>query len=214
MVLAMSAWDVRKAPPTDKPGVMVRLYLPDMRRSLSHSTSHDVCLASRMTGWALEWKRLKDIRLSNVGWARNCVKTRSWNRIAYCHSSVHHGAGVWRGTVDDRRLHCSAARSTVLVKHCTMVHRREVLVLRVQGLTETSPVGTSGVSLRCTGHPCGWCSHARVYRAVGQNWPVKVDCYTGSTRGKVQGRQGSWLQAKCVWVPVFRGIKSKSAHTS
>jgi hypothetical protein len=61
MVLGISACDARTVPPADKPGKFVRLYLPDMRRSLFHTTSgrvdldrleikafHDVCLASRV----------------------------------------------------------------------------------------------------------------------------------------------------------------------
>jgi hypothetical protein len=42
MVLAMSAWDVSTASPAVKPGKIVRLYVPDMRRSLSHTTSERV----------------------------------------------------------------------------------------------------------------------------------------------------------------------------
>jgi hypothetical protein len=92
-VLAMSAWDVRMSPPPQKPGVMVRLHLRDMRRSLSHAKServdrdrlgmkafHDVSFASRLTRRALAQKRLKDIRLSNVGWARDCDKARRRER--------------------------------------------------------------------------------------------------------------------------------------
>jgi hypothetical protein len=61
-VFAISAWDGRTAPAADKPGMTVRLYLPDMRRSLSQTTweridrdrleikdFRDVCLASRET---------------------------------------------------------------------------------------------------------------------------------------------------------------------
>jgi hypothetical protein len=39
VVLAISAWDVRTAPPADKLDMMVWLYLPDMRYSLSHTLS-------------------------------------------------------------------------------------------------------------------------------------------------------------------------------
>jgi hypothetical protein len=130
MVSAMSAWDVRTALPTDKPGVMFRLYLPDMRRYLSHTTServdrekleikafHYVCFASWMTRWALEVKRLKDIKFSKVAWAWKCVKARRRERIESRHSSVHHGTGVRRRADEDRRIRCAAARSILLVKY-------------------------------------------------------------------------------------------------
>jgi hypothetical protein len=42
MVPAMSVWEVRTASPEQKPVMMVRLYLPDMRRTLSHTTSKRV----------------------------------------------------------------------------------------------------------------------------------------------------------------------------
>jgi hypothetical protein len=79
-VLAMSAWDVMTVPPTEMPGMRVRLHLPDIRRSLFHATServdrerletkafHDECLASRIPRWALTRKRLNDIKFCNVG---------------------------------------------------------------------------------------------------------------------------------------------------
>jgi hypothetical protein len=77
MVLATSSRDVKTAMAADKPGTMVRLYLPDMRRNLSHTTAvlvdqnrleikslNEVCFTSRMTRWSSVRMRLENIRLS------------------------------------------------------------------------------------------------------------------------------------------------------
>jgi hypothetical protein len=121
-----------------------RLYLPDTCPYLSHATSelvdretldikafHDVCFASHMVHWAFARERSKDIKLSDVGWARNCVTAHRRQRIALRHSSVHHGTAVQRGTVDDRGIFCEAGRSKALVKYSTIESKnRKVLVLK------------------------------------------------------------------------------------
>jgi hypothetical protein len=129
----MSSWDVMVAPPTEMPGMVVRLHLPDMRRSLFHTTSeradrdrldtnasHDVRLALRTIRWALARRRLREIRISVVGWVRNWRRALFRARIASRHSSVHEGTGTRWGIVDDLGMLDAAAWRRQFVKDSTM----------------------------------------------------------------------------------------------
>jgi hypothetical protein len=133
IALAMSAWDVMVTPPTEMPGMVVRLHLPDMRRSLFPTTSeradrdgldtnasHDVRLALRTTRWALERRRLKEIRFSIAGWVQNCRRALYRASIASRHTSIHQGTGTRRGLVDDLGMLDAAAWRRQFVKDFTM----------------------------------------------------------------------------------------------
>lgn len=125
-------------------GMTVCLYLPDMCHSLFHTTSehidwerletkafYEVYLALHMTCWALAWKHLNDIKLSNIRWTQNCLRACFQEQIALQHSSIHHRTGVRQGMVDDYGIYCKAAQSTVLVKYSTMEFMK-IMVLKDQ----------------------------------------------------------------------------------
>jgi hypothetical protein len=129
----MSAWDVMVAPPTEMPGMVVRLHLPDMRRSFFHTTSertdrdrpdtnasHDVRLALHTKRWALARRHLKEIRVSIVVWVSNSPRALFRARRASRHSSVHQETGTWRGIVDDLGMLDAAAWRRQFVKDYTM----------------------------------------------------------------------------------------------
>jgi hypothetical protein len=60
VVLAMSAWDVWTTPPAEQQGIMVRVYLSDMRHSLSLTKS------ARVGRDRLEIKAFANVPLSFV----------------------------------------------------------------------------------------------------------------------------------------------------
>jgi hypothetical protein len=107
--LAVFTYDVMVSPPPTILGLEVWQHIPDMRRSLFHTTSkrvglerletrvfHDMRLASRTISWAEVRTCLKEITFSNVGWDLKDLKylrARLQERLASWHSAVHYVAG-------------------------------------------------------------------------------------------------------------------------
>jgi hypothetical protein len=98
--------------------------------------------------------------------------------------------------VENWGIYCAADRSTELVKYSTVESTvGKSRSSNVKDWEKEAQSETSDDPLRRTWHSWRWC-HVRVYRVVGKNCLVKVDCYTWTTEGKLQGRRGSWSQAK------------------
>jgi hypothetical protein len=116
VVLDFTGWDVKTAQPTEKPGMMNRMDLPETRHSLSHTTSESVArdrleikafrtvsLASRITPCDWARKSLNDIRLSSAVWVQDCAETRLRERIASLYYSVHKETRVQRARWTTKR---------------------------------------------------------------------------------------------------------------